>query len=439
MDYKEVPVGPDCKVYKRRWIMLALFVFYSMSNSMQWIQYTIISDIIEKYYNISGTFVEWTSMIYMVSYIFLIVPGSWALDKFGLRRCLIMGSFGTCLGACIKIFSTGRNAFLVGFFGQSFVAISQVFILSVPARLAAVWFGCGQVSSACAIGVFGNQLGIAAGFLIPPMIVNEAENFEITGSQLSLMFKIVAVFTSVLLALIIFIFEDQPPIPPSQAALKQKEEVSDFIGSLKRLMTNSGYILLLLSYGINVGVFYAISTLLNTVILSAYPGARTDAGRIGLSIVLAGTLGSVVCGFILDKTKKFKETTFLVYVFTLAGMITFTYTLNCGIILVVYTTAAFLGFFMTGYLPVGFELGAELTYPEPEGTGIGILNGFCQIFGIVFTTGYSTLIDHIGVIHASNALSASLVVGSVLTCAIPKKYRRQEAQKDTKDDQKSRP
>ncbi|XP_073986340.1 histamine transporter isoform X2 [Rhodnius prolixus] len=436
MDYKEVPVGPDCKIYRRRWVMLALFVFYSMSNSMQWIQYSIISDVVEKYYNISGKFVEWTSMVYMVSYIFLIVPGSWALDKFGLRRCVILGSLGTCLGAGIKVFSTGRDSFIIGFLGQSMVAISQVFILSVPARLAAVWFGTEEVSSACAIGVFGNQLGIAAGFLIPPTIVNEANNFEIIGSQLSLMFKLVAGFTALLLALIIFIFEDQPPLPPSQAALKQKEEVSDFTGSLKRLMTNPGYILLLLSYGINVGVFYAISTLLNTVILSAYPGARTDAGRIGLTIVLAGTLGSVVCGFVLDKTKKFKETTILVYVFSLAGMVIFTYTLNCGIIFVVYATSAFLGFFMTGYLPVGFELGSELTYPEPEGTGIGILNGFCQIFGILFTIGYSTLIEHIGVIHASNALSASLVAGSALTCAIPKKYRRQEAQKDTKEDQK---
>ena len=26
-----------------------------------------------------------------------------------------------------------------------------------------------------------------------------------------------------------------------------------------------------------------------------------------------------------------------------------------------------LGFFMTGYLPIGFEFGAELTYPESEG------------------------------------------------------------------------
>ncbi|CAA9997957.1 unnamed protein product, partial [Nesidiocoris tenuis] len=33
---------------------------------------------------------------------------------------------------------------------------------------------------------------------------------------------------------------------------------------------------------------------------------------------------------------------------------------------------------MTGYLPVGFELAAELTYPEPQGTSVGLLNGICQ-------------------------------------------------------------
>lgn len=35
-------------------------------------------------------------------------------------------------------------------------------------------------------------------------------------------------------------------------------------------------------------------------------GETKNAGRIGLLIVLAGMLGSVVCGFILDRTAKFK-------------------------------------------------------------------------------------------------------------------------------------
>jgi fucose permease len=55
-----------------------------------------------------------------------------------------------------------------------------------------------------------------------------------------------------------------------------------------------------------VGVFYAISTLLNQIVLYHYPGAEEDAGRIGLCIVVAGMMGSVCCGVILDKTHRFK-------------------------------------------------------------------------------------------------------------------------------------
>lgn len=36
-------------------------------------------------------------------------------------------------------------------------------------------------------------------------------------------------------------------------------------------------------------------------------------------------------------------------------------------------------FFMTGYLPLGFEFAAELTYPESEGTSSGLLNVSAQV------------------------------------------------------------
>ena len=35
-----------------------------------------------------------------------------------------------------------------------------------------------------------------------------------------------------------------------------------YVSSIRRLMTNPGYVLLLVTYGLNVGAFYAISTLL---------------------------------------------------------------------------------------------------------------------------------------------------------------------------------
>ncbi|KAG7203314.1 hypothetical protein KM043_010403 [Ampulex compressa] len=419
----------ETKIYKKRWLILMIFVLYSAGNSVQWIQYSIISNIVVRYYNVSSFFVDMTSMIYMITYIPFIFPASYLLDKFGLRNAAILGAVGTALGSWIKVFSVAPDRFWVTFIGQTLVALSQTFILSVPARLAAVWFGPDQVSSACSIGVFGNQLGIAIGFLFPPMLVPNSDDLNVVGRGLQIMFYIVTAFTSVVLVLILLFFKAEPPMPPSpaQAVQREAESTPNFFQSIKKLLTNFGYVLLLLSYGINVGIFYALSTLLNQIIVGYFPGHEKDAGRIGLTIVCAGMLGSVVCGIVLDKTHKFKETTLGVYMISFLGMIIFTFTLNADGIYVIYITSAILGFFMTGYLPVGFEFAAELTYPEPEGTAAGLLNAVVQIFGIVFTSIYGYLLGLWGDFWANIGLCVSLAIGALLTIIIPNDLRRQNA------------
>uniref|UniRef100_A0AAG5DGP2 Choline/ethanolamine transporter FLVCR1 n=1 Tax=Anopheles atroparvus TaxID=41427 RepID=A0AAG5DGP2_ANOAO len=431
LDKPAMPAG-EFRMYKRRWLVLAIFVMYSASNSLQWIQYSIIANIVQRYYNITSTWVDWTSMIFMILYIPLIFPASWILDKLGLRIAAISGVLGTCLGAWVKCLSVSPELFWVGFVGQSIVATSQVFILSLPAKVAAVWFGPDQVSSACSIGVFGNQLGIAVGFLLPPILVENHDDISLIGRDLRVMFYMVAGFTSVLVVLVLFFFKAAPPTPPSAAQEATKTpnplQSSPFLHSIKRLMLNRNYVLLLISYGMNVGVFYAISTLLNQIVLTHYPGHEVDAGRIGVCIVFAGMLGSVACGIVLDKTHRFKETTLAVYVFTMIGMWIYTFTLSVGHIAVVYVTSTLLGFFMTGYLPVGFEFAAELTYPEPEGTSTGLLNAAAQVFGITFTMLYSELLNTNGDIVANVTMAVMLLVGSVVTAVIRSDLRRQAAQ-----------
>ncbi|XP_043490525.1 feline leukemia virus subgroup C receptor-related protein 1 [Polistes fuscatus] len=419
----------ETKIYSRRWLILMIFVLYSASNAMQWIQYSIIANIVERYYKVTSVLVDLTSMIYMITYIPFIFPASYLLDKFGLRVAVIMGAIGTAIGSWVKVFSVSPNLFWITFIGHTIVAVSQTFVLSVPARLAAVWFGPDQVSSACSIGVFGNQLGIAIGFLFPPILVPNSDDTELVERGFQIMFYIVAALTSLILVLILLFFKAQPPLPPSpaQAVQRDNESTEDFIQSVKRLLTNVGYLLLLLSYGINVGIFYAISTLLNQIILEYFPGHEEDAGRVGLTIVCAGMLGSVVCGIVLDKTHKYKETTLGIYICSFLGMIIFTFTLDIDRIYVVYITSAILGFFMTGYLPVGFELAAELTYPEPEGTSAGLLNAVTQVFGILFTILYRYLIKLLGDLWANIILCIALAIGAFFTTIIPNDLRRQNA------------
>uniref|UniRef100_A0A6B2EFF3 Choline/ethanolamine transporter FLVCR1 n=1 Tax=Phlebotomus kandelakii TaxID=1109342 RepID=A0A6B2EFF3_9DIPT len=426
------PASGEFRVYTRRWIVLAIFCLYSASNALQWIQYSIIANIVQRYYGITSTWVDWTSMIFMVLYIPLIFPASWFLDKMGLRFAAVCGVLGTCLGAWIKVFSVHPDLFYVSFIGQSIVATSQVFILSLPARLAALWFGPDQVSSACSIGVFGNQLGIAIGFVMPPLLVRNHDDLDLVGRDLKFMFYLVAGYTSLLVVLVLIFIRAKPPTPPSAAQeatmTGNPMQSSPFLHSIKRLMTNKNYILLLVSYGVNVGVFYAISTLLNQIVLLHYPGHELDAGQIGLCIILLGMAGSVVSGIVLDKTHKFKETTLAVYALSMVSMWIYTFTLNTGQIWVVYITSSLLGFFMTGYLPVGFEFAAELTYPEPEGTSAGILNAAAQVFGIIFTMGYAEVLNNFGDVAANVTMGVMLVVGTIVTAVIGSDLRRQKAQ-----------
>ncbi|KAH1013362.1 hypothetical protein HUJ04_002363 [Dendroctonus ponderosae] len=391
------------KVYPIRWCMLILFVFFSASNALQWIQYSIISPVIRDYYGVSTDWVNWTSLIYMILYIPFIFPGSYLLEKLGLRLAVTIGIFGTCLGAWIKVGSVDPERFYVGFIGQSVVALSQVFVLSVPARLAAVWFG-------------PDQIGIAAGFVIPPMIVIGGSPDQVT-KQLYILFFGVAILTSTLLVLILIFFRNGPPTPPSYAAQHQNEEKTSFVQSLLNLAKNRSFVLLLLAYGINVGVFYAISTLLSEIILTFYEGADRDAGRIGLVITVSGMVGSV-------------ETTIVVYAFSLIGMLVFTFTLSSGLY-VVYLVSGLLGFFMTGLLPVGFELGSELTYPEPEGTQAGLLNAASQVFGISFTNLYSQLFYQVSYRWANISMCIALAAGLFMLSCVSSHLRRQAALSST--------
>ena len=162
------PIIP--RVYYRRWLMLLIFCLVSMSNAAQWIQYGTISNVVRDYYNVEYFTVNWLSMIYMLVYIPLIFPVTWLLEKEqGLKVIGVLAASLNCSGAWLRYAGSVPETFWLAFLGQTVVSIAQVFILGMPAHVAATWFGANEVSTACAIGVFGNQ--VCTGFLFACLLV----------------------------------------------------------------------------------------------------------------------------------------------------------------------------------------------------------------------------------------------------------------------------
>ncbi|KAM6912392.1 choline/ethanolamine transporter flvcr2a isoform 3-T3 [Xenentodon cancila] len=383
-----------------------------------------------KFYSVDGFAVDWLSMVYMLAYIPFIFPATWILDKKGLRFSALLANALNCAGTWIKVASARPNLFWVTMLGQFSSSVAQIFILGIPSSLASTWFGTNEVSTACSIGVFGNQLGIAIGFLVPPILVPNVDDVNELAYHIRLMFYISAGLATVIFILVAIVFQEKPEIPPTQSQAQARNSCPDeysYMASIKRLLRNKPFMLLVISYGLNVGCFYALSTLLNRMIIEHYPGEEVNAGRIGLTIVIAGMGGSLICGIWLDKTKTYKQTTLVVYILSLVGMLVYSFTLNLGQLWVVFITAGVLGFFMTGYLPLGFEFAVELTYPESEGTSSGLLNCSAQIFGIIFTIGQGKIIDNWGTLAGNIFLCIFLLMGTVMTGLIKSDLRRQKA------------
>lgn len=152
-----VPIA-ETKLYRRRWFMLFLFSAASASNGFMWLQYSIISNIFMRFYSTDSLAIDWLSMIYLLTYIPLILPVLWLLDTRGLREVALVGSAFNCIGSWIKVGSASPSLFPLTFFGQFMCSVADVFVLGIPSYFASVWFGEKEVSTACSIGVLGFQV-----------------------------------------------------------------------------------------------------------------------------------------------------------------------------------------------------------------------------------------------------------------------------------------
>lgn len=435
----------------KRFFILLMYGICSMEKSFQWINLSAITNKVSLYYGVDNLAVNWTSVLFMITFIPLVLPTGWLIERIGLRKAVLIGSTGITLGAIIKCFACAEDRFYVIIWGQIVVSLSEQFIFCIPARIASVWFPDSQVSLATGFGIFGNQCGIALGFLVPQAILRGLETRQEIGVGLYQLFLWTAIVAFVTWIVLLIFFDDQPKHAPGaarfQKILEEREqrdlalgfvdEMKLFGRTLKELLKDNNSNFLVVAYGINVGTVYALQTCLNQMIAgSDWAQANEIVGTSGLIIIFSGMCGALFWGHLCDLTHRYILINRILCLASLLSVLMFAFTLKLYNEYYLYGASSFMGFMLIGYTVAGLDTIVELTYPIPEMVSTSVMNLSPQIFGIAITFLCSAIVDHYDSDLANGFLLGCLLLGLIFTLLINEQLKRQKVVSETQERRK---
>ncbi len=93
----------EYKAYPYRWVVLGVFMLTNLAIQILWISYAPITGPAAGYYGVSDLLIGLLSMSFMIAFIPLSIPASWAIDTLGFRKSVsigaaMMGMFGVLRG-----------------------------------------------------------------------------------------------------------------------------------------------------------------------------------------------------------------------------------------------------------------------------------------------------------------------------------------------------
>jgi MFS family permease len=107
-------------------------------------------------------------------------------------------------------------------------------------------------------------------------------------------------------------------------------------------------------------------------------------------MIMGGILGALIMPILSDKYRKRKLFIIIALGGCIAGLTGITFATNYSLLL---TSGFVLGFFLLSAGPIGFQYGAEITYPASEETSNGLMILAGQISGIAFIFGMDIFKD----------------------------------------------
>jgi cyanate permease len=390
---------PDFKAYPYRWLVLVAFMLVAFINQASWITFAPITSEAAQHYGTSDLVIGLMSMVFMIVYVLLAIPSAWGIDSRGFRLAVNVGALLTAAGALARgAFSA--NLTLV-FIAQVGIAVGQPLILGSITKIAARWFPVGERATAAGFGTLSMYLGILAAMIVTPMLTLR---YSMRGMLLT--YGFVAIGAAV------FFLAVAREHPPAQAGLPGRDERVLVFDGLKAMLKNRDFILLLVIFFIGLGMFNGVTTWIEAIVRPRGFG-MAQAGLLGGAMLIGGIIGAVIVPLISDGLRRRKPFIVLALFGLLPGLAGLSFATSYWLLL---ASGFWFGFFLLSAGPVGFQYGAELTQPAPEGTSNSLLLVMGQISGIVFIFAMDALPG--SMTGSLIGLMALTVVAAVLACLL---------------------
>ena len=317
------------KVYGIRWIMLSVYMLMAAVNQLLWITFAPITGDATKYYGVSDLQIGILSMCFMIVYVVVSIPASWAIDKYGIRIGVGIGAVFTGIFGLLRgLAGPDYNLLLLSQIG---IAIGQPFILNAITKLAARWFPIEERATAAGLGTLSMYIGILAGMTLTPYLT--------IGSGISGMLNIYGIISILTAIIFIVLIKERPLTPPCRPDQEERSLVFD---GFKQTLRTKDFILLMVVFFIGLGVFNAVTTWIEDI-LRPRGFSATQAGITGGLMIVGGIIGALIIPLLSDHYKKRTPFIVIALVGATIGLAGITFAANFWLLLV---SGMVLGFFL---------------------------------------------------------------------------------------------
>ena len=397
----------EIKLSKRRWLVLISLALCNSTNAFLWISISSISSIIHKNYNVGYLTIYWSSMIFLVFQALLSIPMSFLVNRIGLKTALVISTAFNALGGALQYvgsYETSPDSFLILFCGRIFPSVAIAIQYPLPPKLSAIWFGAKERATATSVCMLFDNLGIGLGFLVPALLLaNAKSNDEVIQGLRTLGLGLSIFLISNFLFTVVFV-RDCPSNPPSrsqgrkisQSVMKKVSETEkpprskNILKHFVVLVKCKGFLLLSQCCGLYYALLNVMSTVLQQMVTSRFPDKIAEVGWMGCVATLVSVVGILLVGIAIDKTKKYRAISIILWASSLICTLAFTITVTrAPSIIPAFVIYLIWGLTGMSWASTSFEYIADITYPVPEEltTAISLTFGSLYSFIAIYSVG----------------------------------------------------